>query len=410
MVTTKVGPVILSAAKDLRAKRLVRISFLRPSYSALIFVLLTFMLTACSLNSLIGGNSTPSSSTEQLTPPSAGIHLGEQLCPGEVKDPLHWNAIVNPGAGQTVESVSCGNLVGLSTLQALVAVRHAGDDHTLDIFIYSHITNNKPSQLFALSGLLHGDVKISGYNTVLTAQSDPHSSINKNLPPAQFEQDLFREFKWSDRALTFVQVTFSGLFPDLTRFQAEREQAQVNAGAGFQQWRIDVVASARHLANTYLNWPPDVPVTILSGGGTRDYKAVVQVSNTAPGDGTISVSFTRLEGNNNGGLWEATAIEADGLSIKSPQSGQPLTSPIMVEGTDSAFTGKIMTIRVLDHLHIDIGHANVSPGGQATFSSSVPYTSSFQGGGQEGIVALYAYNTNGSVAAVVMEKVLLGTS
>jgi len=392
-IVTLCYTVILSAAKDLKGK-------------GLSFVLLAFMLTACSF---IGGSPTPSRSTEQLTPPSAGIQLGEQPCPAEVKDPAYWNAIVNPGSGQTVESVMCGNLVGLSTLQAVVAVRHTGDDHTLDIFIFSHLTAGKPSQLFTLSGLLHGDVKISGYNTVLTAQSDPHSRLNEKLSPAEYEQDLFREFKWSDRALTFVQVPFTGLFPDLTRFQAEREQAQVNAGAGFQQWRIDVVASAQHLANTFLNWPPDVPVTIVSGGGLRDYKAVVQVRNTAPGGGMIRVSFTRLEGNNNGGLWEATAIEADGLSITSPQSGQALTSPIVVEGTNTAFTGKIMIIRILDHLHNDIGHATVSPAGQPNFSSSVPFTSSFQGG-QEGIVALYAYNANGSVATVVMVKVLLGAS
>ncbi len=379
----------------------------RQGRSAILLVLLVFMLTACSL---IGGNPTPTSSNEQLTPTSSGIELGEQPCPGQVKDPAYWNTIVTPGAGQTIERVMCGNLVGLSTLQAVVAVRHAGSDHILDIFIYSHLASGEPTQLFALSGLLHGDVKISGYNTVLTAQSDPHSSLNKMLSSAEFEQDLFREFKWSDSALTFVQVTFSGLFPDLTRFQAEREQAQVNAGLGFQQWRIDVVGSAQHLANTFLNWPPDVPVTVLSGGGMRDYKAVVQVRNTAPGGGMIRISFSRLEGNNNGGLWEATAIEADGLSITSPKTGQVLTSPIVVEGTNTAFTGKIMTIKVLDHLHTDIGHVTVSTSRQANFSSSVPYASSFQGGGQEGIVALYAYNVNGSIAAVIMVKVLLGTS
>src|SRR6266849_2421663 len=377
--------------------------------SAILLVLLVFMLTACSL---IGGNPTPTSSNEQLTPTSSGIELGEQPCPGQVKDPAYWNTIVTSGAGQTIERVMCGNLVGLSTLQAVVAVRHAGSDHILDIFIYSHLASGEPTQLFALSGLLHGDVKISGYNTVLTAQSDPHSSLNKRLSSAEFEQDLFREFKWSDSALTFVQVTGSGLFPDLTRFQAEREQAQVNAGLGFQQWRIDAVGSAQHLANTFLNWPPDVPVTVLSGGGMRDYKAVVLVHDTAPGGGMIRISFSRLEGNNNGGLWEATAIEADGLSITSPQSGQVLTSPTVVEGTDTDFTGKIMTIKVLDHVHADIGHATVTmPGNNGTmsFSSSVPYTASFQGGGQEGIVALYAYNANGSIAAVTMMKVLLGT-
>jgi Immunoglobulin-like domain of bacterial spore germination len=376
--------------------------------SGCLLVLLVFMLTACSF---FGGSPAPSSSTEQLTPTSSGILLGEQPCPAAVQDPAHWDAIVGLGADQTVERVSCGNLVGLSTLQAVVAVRHTGSDHILDVFIYSHLASSEPSQLFALRGLLHGDVKISGYNTVLTAQSDPRSSLNKELSSAEFEQDLFREFKWSDSALTFVQVTFSGIFPDMTRFQAEREQVQVNNGQGFQQWRLSVVKSAQNFANAFLNWSPAVPVTVLSGGGAQDYKAVVQVHDTAPGGGMVRISFSRLEGNNNGGLWEATAIETDGLSITSPQSGQSLTSPILVKGANTAFAGKALTIKVLDHAHADIGHATVAaPGnnGATSFSSSVPYASSFQGGGQEGIVAVYAYNANGSIAAVAMVKVLLG--
>lgn len=42
-----------------------------------------------------------------------------------------------------------------------------------------------------------------------------------------------------------------------------------------------------------------------------------------------------------------------------------------------------------------------------TFSSSVPYTSSFLDGTQEGILALYVYNTSGAIITVAMVKVLL---
>jgi len=293
----------------------------------------------------------------------------------------------------------------------ILGVRHAGDDRMLDITVYNDITSNSPTQLFALHGLLHGDVSISGYNTLLTAQADPHSSLNKGLSPAQFEQDLFREFKWSDPARTLIQTTFSGIFPDLTRYQAELEQSLVNQGQGYQQWRLDVVKSAQVFANSFLGWPPDVPVTVLSGGGLRDYKAVVLVQNTAHGGGVVRISFSRLEGNNNGGLWEATAIETDGISITSPQSGERINSPVTVTGLKKAFAGKVTKITFLDHNHADIGRDTVirlSTNAQGAFSSSVHYTSSFMGGAQEGILALYVYNANNSIAAVVMVKVLLG--
>jgi len=383
-----------------------------PGMHIILSLLLAFILTACSFDGIGTNPAAIQHSNEQLTPVTPGIQLGEQPCPALVKNPAHWSGVVGLQIGQTVE-VICGNLVGIPALQAVVAVRHPGDTRVLDITVYNNIFSDTPVQLFALHGLLHGDVKISGYNTLLTAQSDPHSSLNKSLSPPQYEQDLFREFKWSDRAGTLVQVAFSGIFPDLTRYQAELEQALVNQGEGYQQWRLDVVQSARVFANTFLNWSPHVPVTVLSGGGAHDYKALVQARSTAHGGGIVRIAFTRLEGNNNGGLWEATSIEAGGVSITSPQSGQQTTNPLMVRGTSKALTGKLIKITVFDHNHAVIGQdvvPQLSEGGTSeavAFSSSVPYTSSFLDGAQEGILALYVYNTNGAIVTVAMVKVLL---
>ena len=368
----------------------------------LLFFLVVVILAGCDS----GGSPSAGSSAS----PSAGIQLGAQPCPRAVKDPAHWNALVGLAADQTLEGVTCGNLIGIAALQAVVTVRHAGIDRVLDVFIYNHITASNPAQLFALRGLLRGDAKISGYNTLLTGQADPHSSLNKGLPESELEQDLYREFQWSDSARTFVQIAFQGIFPDLTRFQAEIVQAEVNVGEGSQQWRLDIVKSAQNFVNTFLNWPADVPVTVLSGGGSRDYQAMVQVRSPAPGGGTIRITFKRLEGNNNGGIWEAAAIESDGLSITSPQSEQRLVSPVKIAGINKLYQGKSMVIRVLDHFYTDIGHSTVATSSvneQGGFSATVPYASSFQGGTQEGIVALYVYNGDGSIAAVVMVKVLL---
>lgn len=378
----------------------------RRFIAASIILLLALTLVACD-----SGRNPPAGSGNGYVPASsASIQLGAQPCPNGVKDPTHWNAIVRLAADQMVESVTCGNLIGTTELQAVVIVRHAGSDRVLDVSLYNDITNSHPTLMFALDGLLHGDAKISGYSTLLTGQADPHSSLNKGLPRTELEQDLYREFKWSDSARTFVPVTFQGIFPDLTRFQAEIAQQEVNVGQGSQQWRLDVVKSAQNFVNSFLNWSADSPATILSGGGSRDYKAVVQVQGNSTSGGKIRIAFSRLEGNNNGGIWEATAITSDGLTLTSPQSMQHLTSPVTVAGTEKAYQGKRMILKVLDHFYSDIGHITVaasSVNGQGNFSASVPYTSSFQSGTQEGIIALYVYNGDSSVAAVVMEKVLL---
>jgi len=66
--------------------------------------------------------------------------------------------------------VSCANIIGNPSLQALVTVRHKSIDNTLDVYVFNNITNSLPARVFQMFGLVQGEAKISGYNTVLTAQ------------------------------------------------------------------------------------------------------------------------------------------------------------------------------------------------------------------------------------------------
>src|SRR5260370_35060493 len=105
--------------------------------------------------------------------------LGSQLCPAAVKAPAYWDPIIPTQNGVTkVESVTCGNLVGNPTLQALVTVRYNGTGAILDVYVYTNITNPRPTQLFKLQSLYDGAARISVYNTVLTTELEQHSSLN----------------------------------------------------------------------------------------------------------------------------------------------------------------------------------------------------------------------------------------
>ena len=403
----------------------MQLSHLRHSKSLFIatfFVfIVSFTLAACSGSGNSGNSSTPTtqattsrgSSNGNITATaSPGIGLGSRPCPDAVKAAAHWDAIIPTQNGVTqVETVTCGNLVGNPTLQALVKVRYQGTGQILDVYVYSDITNPSPSQLFKLQNLYKGDAKISVYNTVLTAEVDQNSSINAGKANADLTQDLFREFKWSDGAGTLIPVSFPGMYPDLTRYQAENDQAQVNQGK--DPWKLNAVQVANHMAADahLLNWPGNAPTTVVSGGGSSDSNAVVTVKNPAPVGNTIKVSLERLEGNTNGGIWEVVSVTAVGMSITAPQSRDILTSPVKVTGTGNAFEGVIGSIDILDHLYTPIGHANVrgaTGNGNTTFSTNVTYNSTFKGGKQEGIVVLYAANNAGSsIAAAVMIKDLL---
>src|SRR6266566_2930234 len=183
-----------------------------------VFLGLTLVLSACNQDSGSG------SSTGTTKPPVATaepIQLGPQPCPAAVQSAAHWETIVATSATQKVEGVLCGYLMGVPTLQAVVKVRYGGTASLLDIAVYAHITGTNPSRIFYLKGLPHGDVGISNFNTLLTGEIDLMPNQHASVPPTQVQQDLYREFKWSESAGTFVQVAFPGLFPDLTRYQAE---------------------------------------------------------------------------------------------------------------------------------------------------------------------------------------------
>ncbi len=328
----------------------------------------------------------------------------------------YWDAIIPTQPGNTkVESVTCGNLMGVSSLQAMVAVRTSGTGAMLDVYVYNHIIDPHPSKVFALMGLYKGEAKISSYNTLLTTEVDQDSSKNKGKSDAEFVLDLSREFKWSDAAATLMPTAFPGIFPDITRYQAEDDQQAVNQGNS--PWKLDATMVATNFATSLLNWPSDSSATIVSGGGQQDENAVVSVKNSKPAGGTIKLTMNRLENNTNGGIWIVTNAVSDGTAITEPdpnKPGQQISSPVAVKGKGNAFEAVIGKIFVLDHNYdqIGIGDAHTPAGiegnGNTTFSTSVTYTSTFKNGMQDGLVVLYSYsNADGSIAAIAMSKVLL---
>jgi hypothetical protein len=385
--------------------------FLATGCGALVLVII--IIAAITL--AVGSNPSPVKNAATVSQKLAvatpvGILLGPQPCPQAVQSASHWETILGFNANQQVEGVLCGYLMGAPTLQAVVKVRYKGADDLLDIDVYTNITSAQPAGVFSLKGLPHGDVIISNYNTLMTSEIDAKPNQGAVVATTTGQQDLYREFKWSDSAGTLVQITFPGFFPDLTRYQAEYEQNQVNTGQGYQQWRLSAVTTAQNFAEFVLGWAPNAPTTVLNGGGTNDAKSLILVKNLSADNATIKLSLSRLELNTNGGIWEVTGVATDGMTITSPQDAQQLTSPAQVIGSGKALVGNTATIKVFDHDRTVIGQAvmNVSGStGKSNVATSISYSSSFPGKTQEGIIALYTYTANHIIDGAVMVKVLL---
>src|SRR5207247_8172947 len=109
--------------------------------------------------------------------PTPGVTQGPQNGPAAVSDLAYWDRILGTtGTESKVEGVSFANVLGNSTLQALVTVRHSNANRTLDVYVFDKITNAKPVQLFKLQDLVKGDAKISYYNSVMIAEVDRTST------------------------------------------------------------------------------------------------------------------------------------------------------------------------------------------------------------------------------------------
>lgn len=371
---------------------------------------LIILLTACAS----GGSGTqrqpttvPTASAGAASPivsPSPGISLGPQTCPVAVQDPAHWEPIIPTQPGTTkVQSVTCGYLKGVPSLQALVTVLHSDTSKTLDVYVYDNLTGATPNQIFKLENLAMGTAKISGYNSVLTAEADLATKQTDNAT------QLCREFKWSDGTGTLVQVAFPGIFPDLTRFQAEEDQAQVNQG--HQPWKLSATKTAQALGANLWQWDANAPATLVSGGGPHDVQAVVNLKNTGPASMGVTINLSRLEGNTNGGIWIVTDVEANGLSITQPQTGSIIHSSTTVTGTGNAFEAVIGKVSILDYQYATIGQATArgaTGNGNTTFTTKVTTQPSFKNGAQEGLVMLTeTSNATGGIAGAVIVKVLL---
>ena len=91
-----------------------------------------------------------------VTPsPAPGVTNGPQNGPPSVNTAAYWDTILGTkDTNGKVESVSFANVMGNSTLQALVTVRHSDANNTLDVYVFDKITSKNPVKIFTLDGLI----------------------------------------------------------------------------------------------------------------------------------------------------------------------------------------------------------------------------------------------------------------
>ncbi len=391
---------------------------LRKMYicSTLFLCSVMFVLSACSspLLSNPSKTGTPSTNSGTSTTPSPVvspsptaalpvINLQVVSCPTL---PENWDKVVGtkPQVNK-VQKVICGSLEGSGSLAALVDVRYYSSNNRLDYYVYDNLYGT-PNRRFSMQNLLDGDAEVSPSSTIMTAE------IGAN-DPLKGETDVFKEFQWNGNG--FSQILFPGMFPDMTRYQAERDQGIVNQNAHLpvpiSTWKTSFYGVADNLAQEVFHWGHVSTTTIDYHPSYGIY--VAQVNNLGLGGGGYVVTMNRLD-NVITNILEVTKVTPldTNMNLGAPQTGASLRSPINVGGSGTAAGSVLGEVLIFDDTYLTIGNsgsiASPAKSGYVRFSRLISYQLN-QPGEQEGAVVYFTTNQNNASVTnqALMFKVFL---
>lgn len=305
---------------------------------------------------------------------------------------INWDSLVGTHAGvDKVQKVICGSLTGAGTLDALVGVRYYSPDARLDYYVYGNL-GATPSQLFSRQGLLNGDALISSAGTIETAEINPNDAI-KGLV------DLFKEYQWN--GATFGQVLFPGMYPDVTRYQADQAQALVKQEIAALQpgqsqaqiadaWRLAPGSLVTRLAKNIFHWT-NFSVALPLHSGLLTILPITVTNLAAGGGGFIAVVHHLNENPTN--IFEIEQVSSinGSAGLNSPVAYARLSSPVSVSGSSQA-SGSILGQAVLyDDTYTIVGDSgsirSPASSGYVQFTVSISYH--LAPGLQEGVVAFF---------------------
>src|SRR5579884_155969 len=226
----------------------------------------------------------------------------------------------------------------------LVQVVNTGAQSTLDVYVFGcTLRNHTPilARLLAQRGLVQGSASISAANTLLTAGLDTTQTAQASVIEQPLQQSIYREYAWRNGAL--VQITFPGLYPVASRYEAEQLQQQANNGQPLL-WS-DPLATAEQMANDILHWPATGAQNRLlsNDGNTAQVQLVAQHPHAR-----LIVTLQRLSQHNQQGLWFVTAARTQGITLDTSHLNAPIASPLSLEGSGALPDGQI-SATLFDH-------------------------------------------------------------
>jgi hypothetical protein len=373
------------------------------------------VLAACAGSSVVIG---PAASSTPVSP-TPTITLGAQSCETSLAA-APWPSLIPSfdASSQHIEPVTCGDLKRDGHQEALVPVRYDGTAQFLDFYVFGPPAGGAaPVLLFSRAGtsgrLYKGAVRISDDNTLVSAEVDQGSCINRAAPfDAPFQLDHFREWRWNGS--DFVQVVFPGLFPAFTRYQAEDFERQ-GVEVGTSLWALDPVQETNTFATQWLAAGTTPGATLVSSTSTQ--------AQTHLGNFTVTLQRLAYPAHPDHAIWEVTGVLGQqALTVAAPAALASVTSPISISGTGYTFAAGNFATQLWEKVGVATAtvpncilgsgtiHSGASTPPAAPFAGSLAYTPDRTGLVEDALLWVDEASArgDGSFASLQLIKVLAG--
>lgn len=226
----------------------------------------------------------------------------------------------------------------------LVPVQGTHGSHLLDIYIYGCAPTGQvqtPILLFKRQGLPEGSVAVSAASTLLLSYTDTTLSKQALEQLEAWQQDIYQEYRWQNGM--FIQTIFPGLYPVITRHEAELLQHRWDNG-DMLPWH-DPLITAQQMARDLLHWSDiDFSSTLVDLSATTAHIVLRHQHPLL----TLQVTLQRLIQQDSDGLWFVTSAQTPGITLDRPLLQDPQSSPLTLSGTSPTHT-TVFSVSLFDH-------------------------------------------------------------
>jgi hypothetical protein len=289
---------------------------------------------------------------------------------------------------------------------ALVPVTDSSPQHRLDAYVYGcsmHKQHPTLTLLFKQQDLIQGTIGVTSANTLSIGEMDTTLPQDAGVQLQPLQQNVYREYIW--RNGTFVQTVFPGLYPVLSRGEAEALQDQANNGQVLP-W-TDPLATTQQMAQDLLHWShSDLQVRMQDNDGTTAHILLVQQHSHIE----VTVTLARLIQPTNTGLWFVTGAQTQGIALEQTALHTPIASPMTIQGTTTLTNGDTRA-QLFDHTLTPIPILNKVPLNVSTngaYTGTLLYTNNVPD--QPGLLLIESMPTDSSLKSgqLLLTNVLLG--